>query len=276
LVAGARERGLAVDARVVEGFRTQAGAGVSGTFEGRRVVAGSAAWLVSNGVDVAALATRADALAAGGASVVFVAVDARLAGLVALADEPAEGARATVETLRARGLRVVMASGDRSGTARAIAARVGVLADDVHGELVPEAKAQLVERLRSSGARVAMVGDGVNDAPALAAADVGIAMGHGTDVAAAAADVTLLRGGIAALPRALALARATLATIRRNLVWAFVYNVVGIPLAAGVFVPLTGWSLSPMFASAAMSLSSVSVLASSLWLRRFERESAPK
>jgi Cu+-exporting ATPase len=231
---------------------------------------------VSNGVDVAALATRADALAAGGASVVFVAVDARLAGLVVLADEPAEGARATVETLRARGLRVVMASGDRSGTARAIAARVGVLADDVHGELVPEAKAQLVERLRSSGARVAMVGDGVNDAPALAAADVGIAMGHGTDVAAAAADVTLLRGGIAALPRALALARATLATIRRNLVWAFVYNVVGIPLAAGVFVPLTGWSLSPMFASAAMSLSSVSVLASSLWLRRFERESAPK
>jgi Cu+-exporting ATPase len=167
------------------------------------------------------------------------------------------------------GLELAMATGDRERTARAIAAELGL--ERVHAGLTPLAKAALVAEARAAGRTVAMVGDGINDAPALAAAHVGIAAGHSADVAIAAADVALLRGGIASLPRALGLARATLKTIRQNLFWAFVYNVVGIPLAAGLLYPFTGWQLSPLVASAAMSLSSVSVLANSLRLRRYGR-----
>ena len=174
-----------------------------------------------------------------------------------------------VASLRAAGLEVAMVTGDRRATAEAIAGELGI--ERVFAEVRPEDKARIVRDERARGRVVAMVGDGVNDAPALAAADLGIAIGTGTDIAVATADVALLRDGIAALPRALGLARATLRTIRQNLFWAFVYNVVGIPLAAGVLVPATGWQLSPIIASAAMSLSSVSVLANSLRLRRFER-----
>lgn len=267
IVEGARGRGL--DVPPARAFVSRAGAGVEGTVEGHSVRAGTAAWLSEGGIDSTPLAERAAELSERGRTPVFVALDGQLAGLLTLSDRPAPEARASVAELRGRGVRVVMLTGDRRGTARAIAAELGI--DEVEAELLPDGKARLVAAERARGRRVAMVGDGVNDAPALAAADVGVALGHGTDIAAAAADVTLLHGGIAALPRSLALARATLATIRRNLAWAFVYNLIGIPIAAGALLPWTGWALSPMLASAAMSLSSVSVLASSLALRRFGR-----
>lgn len=265
IVDGARARGA--NGGEVEDFHSVAGRGVQGVSEGVSVRAGAAAWLTEAGVDTSALSARAEELAELGRTPVFVALDGVLAGLLTLADRPEPKAQRAVAELRARGLRVVMLTGDRRGTAAAVAASVGI--DEIEAELLPEDKARIVGAERARGRRVAMVGDGVNDAPALALADVGIAVGGGADVAAAAADVTLLRGGIASLPDALGLARATLATIRRNLGWAFAYNVLGIPVAAGVFSHWTGWSLSPMLASAAMSLSSVSVLASSLALRRF-------
>jgi Cu+-exporting ATPase len=211
--------------------------------------------------------SRARARSKDAATISYVAVDDKLAGAIAVADPPAEGARATINTLRSLGIELVMITGDREPAARWIADEVGIV--HVHAEIKPTGKAALVAAQRDGGHRVAMVGDGINDAPALAAADLGVALGSGTDVAAAAADVTLLRGGISALPAALSLARATLYTIRRNLVAAFAYNVVCIPIAAGVLYPVTGWLLSPVLASAAMSLSSVSVLVSSLRLRRW-------
>jgi len=192
-----------------------------------------------------------------------------IAMVLGIADEPVAGARAVVVSLHADGLAVTMVTGDREATARALAADVGI--DDVAAEVRPEGKAAIVRERQKAGRRVAMVGDGINDAPALAAADVGVAIGGGADIAIAAADVVLLQGGLAKLPVALSLARATMHTIRRNLFWAFAYNVIGIPIAAGALYPLTGWQLSPMLAAAAMSLSSVSVLASSLRLRSFGR-----
>jgi len=268
IVSAARERGLRSH-RGVE-FSSSAGAGVEGRVDGQRVHIGTAAWLAQAGIETAALEPRAAELAARGSTPVFLAIDGALAGVLAISDRIAPGARAAVEALRTRGMSVVMLSGDREGTARAIAADLGIA--EVLAQLRPEDKEHIVAEERARGRRVAMVGDGVNDAPALAAADVGIAMGQGTDIAAAAADIALLRGGIAALPRALELARATMSTIRRNLAWAFVYNVLGMPIAAGALLPWTGWALSPMLASAAMSLSSVSVLLSSLALRRFGRQ----
>ncbi len=195
-----------------------------------------------------------------------MAVDGRLAGLVAVADRPTEEARRAVAAMAELGIEVAMVTGDRAGTARAVADELGIHA--VFAEVRPEDKARIVREQRAAGRRVAMVGDGINDAPALAGADVGVALGSGTDIAVASADVALLRGGIAGLPVALGLARATLRTIRQNLFWAFIYNVIGIPIAAGLLYPLTGWLLSPVLASAAMSLSSVSVLGNSLRLPR--------
>lgn len=267
IVEGARARGLELPE--VADFTSTAGRGVEGTSDGARVRAGTAAWLAEADIDTTELAGQAASFADAGRTPVFVAFDGVLAGLLTLADRPDPQARSTVAALRARDLRVVMLTGDRHGTARAIANEIGL--EELEAELLPADKARRIAAEKALGRRVAMVGDGVNDAPALALADVGIALGSGADVAAAAADVTLLRGGIAALPRALGLARATLATIRRNLAWAFAYNTLGIPIAAGVFTHWTGWSLSPMLASAAMSLSSVSVLASSLALRRYGR-----
>lgn len=267
VVAGAAARGVA--ALQASALEFVPGGGVTGRVDGAHVRAGSAMWLAKVGVDVAPLAARADEEAAAGRTPVYVAVDGALAGLVVIADAPARGAREAVARLRSRGLRAVMLTGDRRATARAVALEVGL--DEVLAEQSPEDKLRAVEAARASGQRVLMVGDGVNDAAALAAADVGVAMGGGTDLALAAADVALMGGGIRALDRALGLAHATVSTIRRNLAFAFAYNVVAIPLAAGALVPSFGIELSPVVASAAMSASSVSVLASSLALRRYGR-----
>lgn len=250
-------------------FRVHAGGGVRARVDGHEVCVGTARWLLTLGVDASPLEPNAELLAQQGRTPSFVTVDGRLAGLVAVADQPSAGARAAVDALHALGMRVVMVTGDRRATAEAVAKTLGIA--HVHAEVRPEDKAAVVQRERAAGRRVAMVGDGINDAPALAAADIGVAMGQGADIALDAADIALLGDGIDALPVALRLARATMRTIRQNLFWAFVYNLIGIPLAAGVFYPLTGWLLTPMFASAAMSLSSVSVLANSLRLRRFDR-----
>ncbi len=265
LVAGAISRGATIDAATE--FAAMPGGGVCARVGATWVQVGTARWLADDGVDSSALEAAAVAAAARGETASFVAIDGVVAGLVALADTARPEAAATVAALRRMGVGVAMVTGDRRATALAVAAAVGVT--EVFAETRPEEKAVVVTTAKGQGARVAMVGDGVNDAPALAIADLGIAMMGGADVAASASDVTILRGGVAAVPMALGLARATLHTIRQNLFWAFVYNLVGIPLAAGVFEPLTGWALSPVFASAAMSLSSVSVLLNSLRLRRW-------
>ncbi|WP_437755132.1 heavy metal translocating P-type ATPase [Sorangium sp. So ce1389] len=267
LVEGARARASGVPLAAPEGFRADAGGGVRARVEGREVRIGTARYLAELGIDTAPLEELAQGLAGHGNTPSFVAVDGRLAGLVAVADLPTPEATQAVAALRGLGVRVAMVTGDREATARAVARQLGI--DEVFAEVRPEDKARIVREERERGRVVAMVGDGINDAPALAGAHVGIAVASGTDIAVAAADVALLRGGIAALPAALGLARATLRTIRQNLFWAFIYNVIGIPIAAGALYPLTGWLLSPVLASAAMSLSSVSVLLSSLRLRRF-------
>jgi Cu+-exporting ATPase len=237
---------------------------------GETIRIGTSAWLARGGVDVSDFESEAERLAAQGRTPSFVAVDGTLAGLVAVADRPTDEARQAVASLALLGIEVAMVTGDRSRTAQAVAAQLGI--ERVIAEVKPEDKARVVAQERARGRIVAMVGDGVNDAPALAGAHVGIAVGTGTDIAMAAADVVLLRGGISALPAALRLARGTMRTIRQNLFWAFIYNVIGIPVAAGALYPFFGWLLSPVLASAAMSLSSVSVLANSLRLRRFGRQ----
>ncbi|WP_437821092.1 heavy metal translocating P-type ATPase [Sorangium sp. So ce1078] len=267
IVEGARGRGVGLPP--ASAFRAEIGHGIEARVSGHLVRAGTAAWLRRAGIETDALEAEAERLAAQGRTPSFVAVDGRLAGLVAVADRPTEEARRAVAALRELGVEVAMVTGDRAGAARAVAEELGIRA--VFAEVRPEDKARIVREQRAAGRRVAMVGDGINDAPALAGADVGVALGSGADIAVASADVALLRGGIAGLPVALGLARATLRTIRQNLFWAFIYNVLGIPIAAGLLYPLTGWLLSPVLASAAMSLSSVSVLASSLRLRAFGR-----
>ena len=264
IVAAARVRGLACEG--AQGFAAVPARGAMARVDGALVRVGRAEWLADEGLDVVALAARIDTLAEAGRSALLVARGDRLLGLLAFADTLREEAVRVVQQLRALGVRVGMLSGDRAGVAHGIAAELGIAT--VAAELLPEDKAALLTAEQAVGHRVAMVGDGVNDAPALAVADLGIVVGSGTDVAAAAADVVLLRGGLHGVPTALRLARATMRTIRRNLLWASVYNLLGIPLAAGVFAA-QGLVLSPVFASAAMSLSSVSVLVSSLWLRRF-------
>ncbi|MCY1071858.1 heavy metal translocating P-type ATPase [Nannocystis sp. RBIL2] len=265
IVEGARQR--EIRAAQASDFRMEPGFGIAGSVDGRVVLVGTSAWLGRSGVDAASLEAEAEGLAERGRTPSFVAVDGVLAGLVAVADRPTAGARQTVASLRDMGIEVAMVTGDRRSTAAAIAAELGI--DRVIAEVRPEDKAQVVADERARGRVVAMVGDGVNDAPALAGAHVGVAIGTGTDIAIAAADIALLRGGISSLPVALRLARRTLRTIRQNLFWAFVYNVIGIPIAAGALYLWTGWLLSPVLASAAMSLSSVSVLTNSLRLRRF-------
>jgi len=270
IVEGARARSL--DLEPTSDFRAEAGHGIEARVGGRLVRVGTTSWLRRAGIDAGALEGEAERLAAQGRTPSFVAIDGRLAGLVAVADRPTEEARRAVEALKQLGIAVAMVTGDRASTARAVAGELGI--DTVFAEVKPEDKARIVAEQRAAGRRVAMVGDGIKDAPALAGADVGVAVGSGTDIAVAAADVALLRGGIAGLSTALRLARATLRTIRQNLFWAFFYNVIGIPIAAGLLYPLTGWLLSPVLASVAMSLSSVSVLANSLRLRSFGRAAA--
>jgi len=246
-------------------FDSPVGVGVRGTVDGRRIVLGGARMMAQEGADLAPLAAQAEEIQRDGATAVFAAVDGRLAGVLGVADPIKATTADAVRALRAGGVRLVMMTGDNRVTALAVARRLGI--DDVEAEVLPEDKARVVARLRGEGRVVAMAGDGVNDAPALAAADVGVAMGAGADVAIESAGVTLLRGDLMGLARARRLSRAVMRNIRQNLVFAFVYNVAGVPIAAGVLYPAFGLLLSPQIAAAAMALSSVSVIANALRLR---------
>ncbi len=262
VVAAAGERGR--DLPKVDNFDSRTGLGVSGRVGTRRVLVGSARFMESQKIDLSPVSDEIVRFAAEGKTPLFVSADGKLLGLLAVADREKPDAAAAVVRLKARGLKVAMLTGDREETAKAVAARVGI--DEVHAQVLPADKAARVRDLQQRGETVAMVGDGVNDAPALAQADVGIAIGAGADVAIEASDVTLVRGSLLAVPEAIDLSRATLSTIRQNLLFAFLYNVLGIPIAAGVLYPLLGWMLSPMIASAAMAASSVSVVSNSLRL----------
>ncbi len=263
IVHAANERGLPpAEAQEVA---VTAGGGIAGTVEGRRVLIGRSGWLTRGGVAIGSLQDRADALGREGATAVFVAVDGRPAGLLGIADGIRPSARAALDSLRRDGVRIVMVTGDSRVTAEAVAARLGI--DAVEAEVLPEDKARLVERYRGDGRVVAMAGDGINDAPALAAADVGIAMGTGTDIAIASASVTLVGGDLRRIADARRLSRATMRNIRQNLAFAFAYNAAGVPVAAGLLYPAFGLLLSPTIAAAAMALSSVSVIANALRLR---------
>jgi len=261
---GAAQRGIRP--APADEFVAHPGRGVAGRVDGRAAALGSRAFIESLGAALGPLAESAQALRAEGKTVVFVALAGRAAGLLAIADPVKATSAEAVRELRAEGLRLVMLTGDDRTTAQAVARRLGI--DEVVAEALPEQKADAVRHLAQAGRSVAMAGDGVNDAPALALAEVGIAMGTGTDVAIEAAGVTLVKGDLRAIVRARRLSRATLRNIRQNLFFAFVYNALGIPIAAGLLYPAFGWLLSPMLAAAAMSLSSVSVIANALRLRR--------
>jgi Cu+-exporting ATPase len=265
IVARAKERGLALPP--VSAFAAVPGQGIDAMAAEGRVLLGNEAFMDARGVGVEALRARAAALAQGGKTVVYLAVAFRPLGLIALADVLKPEAPAALAALKARGLDVVMVTGDHRATATAIARGAGL--DRVLAEVLPADKAREIERLQASGRRVAMVGDGINDAPALARADVGIAMGSGTDVALEAADVALMRGDLRGVTAAYELSRSTIRIVRQNLVWAFGYNVVLIPVAAGLLYPAWGLLLSPMLAGAAMAFSSVSVVTNSLRLKRW-------
>ncbi|HEX5086852.1 MAG TPA: heavy metal translocating P-type ATPase [Nocardioides sp.] len=263
VMAAAERAGVVVPP--VSDFDSATGKGALGVVDGHRVALGSAAFMTGHALDTAGLAEEADRLRGDGATVIFVAVDDSLAGAIAIADQVKETTSAALTSLRQEGVDVVMLTGDNRVTAEAVARRLGI--DRVEAEVLPDHKSDVVRRLREAGRVVAMAGDGVNDAPALAAADVGLAMSSGTDVAMESAGVTLLRGDLTGIVRARHLSQATMSNIRQNLVFAFVYNAAGIPIAAGVLYPAFGWLLSPMIAAAAMALSSVSVISNALRLR---------
>jgi len=266
IVAGAMDRGLTRG--TAEEFEAVTGKGVQGSVEGQSVALGNLAMMTDLGLDTDAVQTQADALGSEGKTAMYVAVDGEVAGLVAVADPIKETTAGAIRDLHALGLTIIMATGDNRRTAEAVASKLGI--DEVRAGVLPEDKQKLVEDLRARGASVAMAGDGVNDAPALAAADVGIAMSTGADVAVESAGITLLKGDLVGLVRARKLAKATLRNIKQNLFFAFAYNSLGVPIAAGVLYPVAGLLLSPMIAAAAMSLSSVSVITNALRLRRVE------
>ena len=263
VVRAARERGLALER--ADGFESSAGIGVRGRVAGLKLALGNTTLMTQEGVDVSGLQPQAEALRAQGASVMHLAVDGRLAGLLAVSDPVKGSTREALDTLKGEGIRVVMASGDGRATARAVGEALGI--DEVHGEVTPADKLALVERLQRAGRVVAMAGDGINDAPALARADVGIAMGTGTDVAMNSGHVTLVKGDLRGIAIARGISVATVRNMQQNLLFALIYNALGVPLAAGVLYPWTGWLLSPMFAALAMSLSSASVIANALRLK---------
>ncbi|MGF7212763.1 Cu+-exporting ATPase [Skermanella aerolata] len=263
IVASAKERGVPVE-DVVD-FDSVTGKGVVGKVGGRTVALGNARMMQDQGITLGDLETRADDLRREGATALFAAIDGRPGGVIAVADPIKASTPHALETLRADGVRIVMLTGDNRTTAEAVARRLGI--DDVEAEVLPEDKNQVVKRMKAQGRVVAMAGDGVNDAPALAEADIGVAMGTGTEVAIQSAGVTLVKGDLAGIARARTLSRATMRNIRQNLFLAFVYNALGVPIAAGVFYPLFGWTLSPIIAAAAMALSSVSVVGNALRLR---------
>ena len=263
IVTAARTRKLALDK--AEQFDSASGIGVQGVVAGKQLALGNTALMQQVGVDVAPLATQAEELRSQGASVMHLVVEGQLAGLLAVSDPIKATTADALASLRKSGLRIVMATGDGLTTARAVGKRLGI--EEVHGEVKPADKLKLVEQLQREGRVVAMAGDGINDAPALARADVGIAMGTGTDVAMNSAQLTLVKGDLRGIATARALSVATVANMKQNLGFAFVYNALGVPLAAGVLFPFTGWLLSPMIAALAMSLSSVSVISNALRLR---------
>ena len=263
ILAGAAERG--VEPAPVEGFESLAGKGVRGRTGGRQAALGNRALVESLGIELGPWSERAETMRAEGRTVVFVTGDGRLMGLVAVADPIKQTTPEAIEHLHREGLRIVMLTGDGRTTAQAVARRLGI--DDVIAEVLPEEKVEVVKRLQREGRFVAMAGDGINDAPALAQAQVGIAMGTGADVAMESAGVTLVKGDLRGIVRARRLSRATLSNIRQNLLFAFVYNSLGVPVAAGVLYPAFGVLLSPIIAAAAMSFSSVSVIANALRLR---------
>jgi Cu+-exporting ATPase len=278
IVAGARERGIGLSP--VEKFESVTGKGVSGIVEGRPVAIGNVRYLEQLGIDAGAVRGRADELRRAGQTVMFALVGSgsqvgsafsrtpTSIGLVGVADPVKATTREAIESLHREGVKVVMLTGDNRTTAEAVARAIGI--DRIEADVLPDQKAAVVKRLQEQGERVAMAGDGINDAPALAQAHVGIAMGSGTDVAMESAGVTLVKGDLRGIVRARRLSRATMKNIRQNLFFAFIYNVLGVPVAAGVLYPFVGLLLSPMIASAAMTFSSVSVIGNALRLRRVD------
>jgi Cu+-exporting ATPase len=266
IVSGAREQGI--DVPRAADFDSITGRGVVGTVEGRPVLLGNALLMQERSVDVSSLGKDADAQRRDGQTVMFLAVDGKAAGTIGAADPVKASTEEAVRLLHAEGLRIVMLTGDNKATAQAVASRLKI--DEVIAEVLPDQKRDAIQRLQREGRVVAMAGDGINDAPALAAASVGIAMGTGTDVAIESAGITLVKGDLRAIVRARRLSRATMRNIRQNLFLAFVYNAVGVPVAAGVLYPVIGLLISPIWASAAMTFSSVSVILNALRLRRAE------
>jgi Cu+-exporting ATPase len=266
VVHAAETRGVPL--ATASGFQSKTGRGVFAIVDGRKVILGNQKFIEEIGIGSPVAFQRAEQLRSEGQTVMFVAVDARIAGLIGVADPIKPSAREAIGLLRREGIQVIMLTGDSKTTAAAVASQLGL--DDVRAEVLPEQKGKVIQELQAMGHIVAMAGDGVNDAPALAQAQVGIAMGSGTDVAMESAGITLLRGDLRGICRARALSRATMKNIRQNLFLAFVYNTLGIPIAAGVLYPFFGILLSPMIASAAMTFSSVSVIANALRLRRAE------
>jgi Cu+-exporting ATPase len=270
IVKGATERGIELRDAVV--FNALAGHGIEAKIDGHDLVLGNAKLLRDRKINLNGFEMRAEAMASEAKTPIYVAIDGKFAGIVAVADQIKPESKEAVAAMQRLGLEVVMMTGDNKRTAETVARQVGI--KRVLAEVLPEGKAGEIKRLQNEKRIVGMVGDGINDAPALAQADVGIAIGTGTDVAIEASDITLIKGDLRGVVTAIELSKATIRTVKQNLFWAFAYNTIGIPLAAGLLYPFTGWLLSPIIASAAMSLSSVSVVTNSLRLRRFKPRAA--
>ena len=264
IIQGAKKKGI--EPAQVSDFQSQIGKGVTGSVDGHAVVLGNAILVGEMGIDPGDLCRQAESLRAEGQTVMFLGIDGTAVGLIGVADPIKESTPEAIRDLHAQGITVVMLTGDNRATAEAVAERLGLR--QVQAEVLPEQKVEIVKRLQAKGRMVAMAGDGINDAPALAQAQVGIAMGTGTDVAMESADITLVKGDLRGIVRARHLSRVTMRNIRQNLFFAFIYNSIGVPIAAGVLYPFFGLLLSPVIAAAAMSFSSVSVISNSLRLRR--------